>query len=148
MITPDEVIKIGKKLMLKCEVVEDYRGNCYVKVKLPNGEIKDFHLNDFLAHNLKPYVSWEYDGESSQTELYTAIWCDRHTDPTTHLFTDLDKAINWAKKMVREYDRHGYLNEELSESMIREGWLYYGCYSCEGDSIHIKKIKVDDEIKD
>lgn len=62
MITPSDAIKTGKKVMLQCEVVEDYESNCVVKVKLPNGKEEWFHLNNFLSHDLQPYISWEYDG--------------------------------------------------------------------------------------
>lgn len=59
MVLPSDKIKIGKKLMLKVEVIEEYKGNCHVKVRLPDGEEKSFHLNDFQSPELKPYVSWE-----------------------------------------------------------------------------------------
>ena len=53
-------IKSGKQLMVRCEVVEDYKCNCRVEVRLPDGSVKNFHLNNFLSPDLKPYISWEY----------------------------------------------------------------------------------------
>jgi hypothetical protein len=58
-VTPDR-IKVGKQLMVRCEVVEDYKSNCHVKVRLPNGDIRSFHLNNFLSPGLEPYTSWEF----------------------------------------------------------------------------------------
>jgi len=59
MILPSDKIKRGKKLMLRVEVIEDYKSNCYVRIRLPSGEERDFHLNYFQSPELKPYFSWE-----------------------------------------------------------------------------------------
>lgn len=77
--------------------------------------------------------------------VYVAIWEDRHCDTDAIVFSDKDKAIEWAKRTVREYDRFNELSEELTEPMKKSGWLYYGCYSCEGCHIHIKACEVDEK---
>lgn len=56
---PYESIRVGKKIMLKCKVVEDYKGSCHAEVELPDGKRRSFHLNSFLPHNLEPYTGWE-----------------------------------------------------------------------------------------
>lgn len=57
----EDYIKKGKTLMLRCKVVDDYKSNCIVKVKLPNDEIGSFHLNNFLPpKDMKCYYRWEY----------------------------------------------------------------------------------------
>jgi len=76
-------------------------------------------------------------------KIYIAIWEDRHTDTEVYAFSTPDKAIEWAKAMVREHDRHNELDEALTQPMIRGGWLYYGRYSCEGDHIHIVEAEID-----
>jgi len=50
-------IKVGKKVMIKATVIDDYSGNCTVKVRLNNGVETNIHLNDMQSHNLKPYTS-------------------------------------------------------------------------------------------
>ena len=77
------------------------------------------------------------------SHCYVAIWDDRHSDTTADVFSTAEKAIEWAKRMARESDRHGELTEELTESMKKAGWLYYACYSCEGDSIRVVRCEVD-----
>lgn len=56
---PTDCLKAGRKLMLRCEIVDDYECNCVIRVRLPNGKEEKFYLNDFKTHDLKPYVSWE-----------------------------------------------------------------------------------------
>ena len=53
-------IKVGKKIMVRCEVVEEYQGDCHVMVELPDGTRKRFHLNSFLPPTLESHEGWEY----------------------------------------------------------------------------------------
>jgi len=78
--------------------------------------------------------------------MFVAIWQDRHTDTEVYCFSEAEKAIEWAKKWVRESDRHGELDETMSSAMINGGWLYYGRYSCEGDNIRVVECTVDAEL--
>ncbi len=79
--------------------------------------------------------------------VYVAIWEDRHVDTGVFVFSNKDKAIEWAKKTVREYDRFKYLDEELTELMKKAGWLYRGCYSCEGDHIIVRSCEIDKAVE-
>lgn len=83
---------------------------------------------------------------SKLTTCYVAIWDDRHTDTEVFIFSDKMAAIEWARKMVREYDREGGLSEEMNEAMIHSGWVYYGVYSCEGDNIRVEKCLIDKQV--
>lgn len=74
--------------------------------------------------------------------VYVALWADRHTDPTATVFATAEAAIAWARTTSREYDRHGELDETLTEAMRRDGWLYHSRYSCEGDRIWVTKCEV------
>lgn len=76
------------------------------------------------------------------TKLAVAIWEDRHFDTEVELFLDPDEAVEWAREKARESDRFGDLDETLTPPMIQAGWLYRGCYSCEGDSIRVITRKV------
>lgn len=77
---------------------------------------------------------------------YIAIWQDRHCDTTAYVFTDPMSAIEWARARVKEYDREGGATENLNSAMVCDDWIFNCCYSCEGDSIHIVKRKIDQEV--
>lgn len=82
-------------------------------------------------------------------KIYVAIWEDRHSDTTVHAFSDKEKAIDWAKKNARENDRFGIeggVDQILTSGMVNDGWVYYGLYSCENDSIHVVEVTVDAEL--
>lgn len=77
-------------------------------------------------------------------KIFIAIWDDHHADASVHAFSDKDEAIAWAKEKVREQLRDTWeLNEELTQGMERAGWIYYGRYSCEGDSIRVVTVELD-----
>jgi len=77
--------------------------------------------------------------------IYAVIWQDRHADTEVYLFSDPDVAIAWASRQAHEHNLFGDLDEQLLPSMIKAGWLYYGCYSCEGDHLRVVPCAVDAE---
>jgi hypothetical protein len=77
--------------------------------------------------------------------VYVVLWEDRHNDVGAYLFTDVDVAVSWAQRTAREHDRHGVLDETLTDDMRECGWLYYGCYSVEGDCLRVVPCGVDAE---
>lgn len=80
------------------------------------------------------------------SKLAVVIWEDRHADVGVHLFTDTARAIEWARIQARKSDRHGNLDETLTEAAAREGYVYHGRYSSEGDSISVIERRVDAEL--
>lgn len=80
------------------------------------------------------------------TKVYVAIWEDRHTESSIHVFSDLDKAIAWAHNMARIEAKGGELDEVLTRSMKKSGWLYYGCYSPEGDYLRVVEAIIDNDL--
>jgi hypothetical protein len=62
------------------------------------------------------------------------IWADRHSDTDAYVYRHTADAIEWAKRQVREYGHPEDIDEELTDGMRQDGWLYYGKYSCEGCS--------------
>lgn len=82
-------------------------------------------------------------------EIYVAIWEDRHTDTDAIVFSTAEAAIAWAKKTCREFDRFDDLEEtegnDLTAEMQRDGWIYVGEYSCEGDGIRVVRRVVDEK---
>jgi hypothetical protein len=77
-------------------------------------------------------------------QVFVAIWEDRHSDTEAKVFSTEEKAVEWAKRTVKENDRHDDLDETLNESMKEGGWVYYGRYSCEGDHIHVMPVTIDE----
>ena len=73
-------------------------------------------------------------------QVYVVIWEDRHTDTGVYVFSDQEKAIAWAKEQAHECDRHGDLDET---NPAPNDWLYYGCYSCEGDHLRVVPRTID-----
>lgn len=76
--------------------------------------------------------------------IAVVIWEDRHRDVDALPFTDTAEAIGWAKARARESDRHGELDETLTDAAKSEGYVYCGCYSSEGDCISVVERVVDD----
>ncbi|MEV6219919.1 hypothetical protein [Nocardia sp. NPDC051833] len=74
--------------------------------------------------------------------VYLVVCEDRHFDTTIEGFADQDEAISYAKYLARSLDRHGVLDETLTEPMQQGGWLYYGCYSVESDHVHVQPISI------
>lgn len=80
------------------------------------------------------------------SKVYIVLWSDRHADTTVHPFSIADKAIEFAKRKALECDRFGELEEWTPEQLARApGWLYYGLYSCEGDSLRVVECEMDAE---
>lgn len=71
-------------------------------------------------------------------KIYVVIWEDRHTDTDAFVFSTAEKAIEFAKAKAREYDRYGYFEEK-----VIKGWLYYACYSTEGDNLRVIECEMD-----
>lgn len=70
---------------------------------------------------------------------YVVIHEDHHADTDLEVFLDASKAVEYAKATAREYDRFGELDETMTDAMKQAGWLYYGRYSCDGDSVRVVK---------
>lgn len=82
-------------------------------------------------------------------EIYIAICIDRHVDEDIKVFTDSEKAIEYAKDFVPEgYD---ILERELTEKMKQSGWIYLANYGVEGDHVRVEvgqfDLETDIEIK-
>ena len=78
--------------------------------------------------------------------IYIVIWKDRHTDIGVYPFSTKELAIDWAQKqvdtMVAAYGPPDE-EEELNETMIEAGWVFFYCYTCEGDYISVRECELD-----
>jgi hypothetical protein len=75
-------------------------------------------------------------------ELFIAILEDRHTDTDVEPFMDMDEAIAWARKEAKKH-ADGEVDETLTDTMRANGWVYHGCYSCEGDNVRVVRKTLD-----
>lgn len=93
--------------------------------------------------------------------MYIAIWDDRHSDTTAHLFTGKQAVINWARKSAKKvcfYDELDWdeawedapltrTSRPLTTAALKNGFVYFLNYSCEGDSISVMEVEPDAELK-
>ena len=67
--------------------------------------------------------------------VYVAIIEDRHTDVGAEVFSDKNRAIEYAKETARAYCR---FEEDYKENAEEDKvWCFRVSYSCEGDSITV-----------
>jgi hypothetical protein len=74
-------------------------------------------------------------------EIYIAICIDRHIDEDIKVFTVPEKAIEYAKEFVPE--RYDIIEQELTERMKQEGWIYLANYGVEGDHVRVEVSQLD-----
>ena len=73
-------------------------------------------------------------------KVYTILINDRHADTEVNDYKSKESAIKTAKRYVTEWAKYP---EDIEET---EGkWcLYHGIYSCEGDSVTVSEVEVND----
>jgi hypothetical protein len=78
------------------------------------------------------------------TDVYIVIIEDRHSEPDAEPFSSQELAIMRAGQLVARYAA-GPEDMEwgLTDSMIRNGWVWYCRYSMEGDSIRVVRREMD-----
>jgi hypothetical protein len=69
--------------------------------------------------------------------VFTVLLEDRHADAEVEVFMDREMAINRAKNLAKENDRHG----EYEEQQISD-WVFHATYSCEGDSVTVRETEL------
>lgn len=70
-------------------------------------------------------------------ELYIAICLDRHIDEVVRVFSTSEKAIEYCKKFMEEEE--DVEEQELTQYMIEDGWIYYATYGYESNSVRVEK---------
>lgn len=74
-------------------------------------------------------------------DIYLVITEDRHADTEVTPFADEAQALAFAGQEVEGNARHPESIEpgdrELTGGMRESGWLWYCCYSTEGDSVRV-----------
>ena len=81
--------------------------------------------------------------------IYVVMIYDRHTNPEAHLFSTIEKALDYVHQI--EIDCY-YTEEEaksddavMSATSLKEaGWLYYRTLSPEGDCMWVLPKEIDD----
>jgi hypothetical protein len=70
-------------------------------------------------------------------KVYAILLQDRHCDPEVTVYADRQRAIDAARAMARQNDRHGdYEEREI------DGWVFHAEYSCESDSVTVLECEV------
>lgn len=82
------------------------------------------------------------------TTIYVVMVEDRHTDTEAHLFSTPEKAIAYAQGVLDDNsDSAEYVDPDdarmSDEDLAAAGWLFYGCYSSEGDCVWVTPATVD-----
>ena len=81
------------------------------------------------------------------TDVYVVIIEDRHSDTDAEVFTSQEIAILRAGQLVGSYTRDPVEPEDieygLTASMVRDGWVWYCRYSCEGESVRVLRREID-----
>lgn len=68
--------------------------------------------------------------------VYVVVWADRHRDTAVFPFVSPEDAVRWAQQRVEDL-APDERDETLTLAMKREGWIYYCCYSREGDHLRV-----------
>jgi hypothetical protein len=86
--------------------------------------------------------------ERTEVKIYVTMINDRHVETKAYLFSTKEKAIHFAKHVLDENvgstewvhpDDRSMTPNELKTA----GWLFYGCYSTEGDELWLLETEVD-----
>lgn len=82
--------------------------------------------------------------------IYVVMVEDLHTDPVAHLFSTEERAMQFARTYlagcgdISPYDEEN--ENQLTDNMKRAGWLFYACYSGEGDCLWVLRSEVDADV--
>jgi hypothetical protein len=74
-------------------------------------------------------------------QLYAVIWEDRHTDVSVTVFSDKQRAIDWAVEQVG--DERSFETEPLTDSMIEDGWVWSATYRTDENHIRVQSVTLD-----
>jgi hypothetical protein len=71
--------------------------------------------------------------------VYCIIIDDRHIDIDVEVWVDGLRAIERAKEIIKElcHFPEDIKEEELTNDMVKDGWVYNCKYSCEGDGVRV-----------
>jgi hypothetical protein len=73
-------------------------------------------------------------------KIYIVIVEDHHVDTDVHPFTNIDKAIEFAKKRATENSRgDGFTVGSLDKSMTEDGWVYLCTYNYEDHVLVVER---------
>lgn len=79
--------------------------------------------------------------------IYVVMIEDWHTDPEAHLFSTPERAIAYAQSVLEDNNEYAAYVEDArmtDEDLRAAGWLFYGCYSTEGNCVWVLPREVDE----
>ena len=82
-------------------------------------------------------------------KIYVVMVEDRHTNTEAHLFSTPENAIAYAHGVLDDNSESAeYVDPEdarmSDEDLAAAGWLFYGCYSTEGDCVWVLPAEMDE----
>jgi hypothetical protein len=75
-------------------------------------------------------------------DIFNVLLMDRHIDPIIYSFKDRVEAIKFAAERAEKERRGDAVLEVEDEEYEDDIWIWYCCYSSEGDSIGVMKGKL------
>lgn len=80
--------------------------------------------------------------------IYCLMIEDTHTDTEARLFSTPEKALEAARSYLADFaDCAAHVDPDdatmTDEQLKRAGWLFYACYSTEGDCVWVLPLEVD-----
>lgn len=79
--------------------------------------------------------------EKLSSTLYVIQVHDRHSEDSLYVFTDVRRAIGYARNEAKKYCR---FYDDYKEKKVAD-WIFYAEYSCEGDYVRVIKCELDKE---
>jgi hypothetical protein len=81
--------------------------------------------------------------------IYVTMIKERHMETEVHLFSTAEKAIFFAKEYLKgQADSAADVDPEdatiSEEDLAASGWLFYTCFSTEGDCVWVLPKEVDE----
>lgn len=80
-------------------------------------------------------------------KIFCVIIEDRHTDTDVQVFSEAQAALDYARSWAKESATHDedYEEQQITEGMAEDGWIFFAEYSCESDSVRVVVRGLDGE---
>jgi hypothetical protein len=78
----------------------------------------------------------------ADADIWIVLTEDRHADVEALPFSSEERAIEAARARA-PVDAEGIAGEELTDSMRKDGWVFFLPYGSEGDCVRVVKRTVD-----
>lgn len=79
--------------------------------------------------------------------VFVVVVKDRHIGIDVRVFSKGSRAFDYAREQAaaNASDPDDIDEQDLTEGMVKEGWVFFCVYSIEDDIVYVQKRKVDEE---